>query len=99
MAFVAARCPSCGANLQLDNGQEKGFCQYCGTQIVVQEAIKKIRIDNSHMVDNWMNMAMSAYDAGNMEEAYEYFTKSLKYNPQMVKPFFIKVCLQDGKLR
>lgn len=45
MAFVAAICPACGGQLQLDDSLEKGFCQYCGTQIIVQDAIHGVKIE------------------------------------------------------
>lgn len=82
MSFVAARCPQCGGELQLDNAKETGFCMHCGSKIVVQDAIRSLRIDNSHMIETWMNMGNSAFEAGNTKEAYEYFTKIVEVNPE-----------------
>ena len=50
MKYEAAKCPSCGAQLKLDSGLETGFCVYCGSQIVVREAIQSMRIDVSGQV-------------------------------------------------
>ena len=37
--LTAAKCPCCGANLLLNEQMESGFCQYCGSKIIVQAAI------------------------------------------------------------
>lgn len=41
MKLVSAMCPNCGAKLELDENMEKGFCMYCGSQILVQDAVQK----------------------------------------------------------
>ena len=33
--FTSVKCPECGANLPIEEGREKIFCSYCGTQIIV----------------------------------------------------------------
>lgn len=45
MAYVAAQCPNCGGDLQLDEKMEKGFCMHCGSKIKVQEAIQNVKIE------------------------------------------------------
>ena len=48
MGFVAAVCPSCGANIQLPEGASRCFCTYCGNQIIFQEAVaKKMEIEGT----------------------------------------------------
>ena len=77
MALTAAICPACGAQLQLDEKQTKGFCQYCGSQIIVQEVIKKVTIENSVRVEGISNLEselsnVSAYiKLGKFDEARE----------------------------
>ena len=39
--FIAAICPKCNGHLELDSKMETAFCQYCGTQCVVENAPKK----------------------------------------------------------
>lgn len=33
--FNAVKCPECGANLPIEEGRERIFCSYCGTQILM----------------------------------------------------------------
>lgn len=35
MEFTSVKCPECGANLPIEEGRERVFCSYCGTQIVM----------------------------------------------------------------
>ena len=32
-----AKCPKCGANLELPQGKETGFCMYCGTKVIMEK--------------------------------------------------------------
>ena len=34
MAMIAIKCPQCGADIQLDDSREFGFCNYCGTKVM-----------------------------------------------------------------
>ena len=40
----------------------------------VQMIKGSVQIDNSNMVDTWMRLAMSAAQAGNQKEAYDYYS-------------------------
>lgn len=33
--FTSVKCPECGANLPIEEGRERLFCTYCGTQIII----------------------------------------------------------------
>jgi len=44
MPFLPVKCPNCGGNIELDDQREKGFCMYCGSQIVYKEAVQKMEL-------------------------------------------------------
>lgn len=51
MSLKALICPQCGANLQLDDNREFGFCEFCGAKVQIKEVIEikhsgQIKIDN-----------------------------------------------------
>ncbi len=50
MKFEDAKCPNCGATLQLDNSLETGYCVYCGSKFMVREAIQRMKIEVSGQV-------------------------------------------------
>lgn len=47
MPVVSLRCPHCGGDLELENSKEFGFCQFCGTKIMIQKQIEKMKLDES----------------------------------------------------
>lgn len=76
MKFVPAKCPSCGADIQLDNSRGQGFCLYCGTQLIVDEAIRlfqgKVEIDYSAKIENYNSRAYRFFQNKQYEEAEKY---------------------------
>ncbi len=91
MSVVSAKCPNCGASIQLDNEQTEGFCLYCGSKVVVSEAISLIRIDNSQSLNNYIELGKSALSAGNGKEAFEYANKALEVAPDLSDAWIIKM--------
>ena len=76
--MAALVCDLCGGKLVMGSGGI-AICDSCGMEHSadrmkekVQEIKGTVRVDNSHMVDNWMKMGTSAAQAGNNKEAYEY---------------------------
>lgn len=44
MSFVSVKCTHCGGRIELDDQREKGFCMYCGSQIVYKEAFQNMEL-------------------------------------------------------
>lgn len=93
-------CEMCGST---DLVKQDGVfvCQSCGCKYSVEEAKKMmiegvvqvegtVRIDNSDKEETYRNMAISAYNAGNTTEAYQYFLKVLEINPTDYQSIFYK---------
>ena len=87
-------CEICGSTDLLK--QDGVFvCQTCGTKYSVEEAKKMmiegtVRIDNSHLVSNYLEMAEAAVDAGNNQEAESYCNKAIEIDPTNYKAWMIK---------
>ncbi len=82
--MAALVCDICGGKLVMGSGGI-AVCDSCGMEHSpdrmkekIQEVKGVVRVDNTHMVDNWMKMGTSAAQAGNNKEAYEYFTKVIE---------------------
>lgn len=43
--LVPAKCPSCGAQLELDDNLKRTECKFCRTTIIVDEAIQKYEVE------------------------------------------------------
>ena len=87
-------CEMCGSNNMVkQNGMF--VCQDCGTKYSVEEARKMmvegtVRVDNSHMIENYLEMARNAKDAGNNTEAETYCNKAIEIDPNNYKAWMIK---------
>jgi DNA-directed RNA polymerase subunit RPC12/RpoP len=66
MDFKPAKCPSCSGDLQVPANRDVVKCMYCGTDIVVREAIQAA----GGNVQNWLMLARTAMDSNNAAEAY-----------------------------
>ena len=37
MKLISLKCPECSSNLQIEEGRDKCFCQYCGAEITIND--------------------------------------------------------------
>ena len=86
MSIVNAKCPNCGASIQLDDERKEGFCSYCGSKVEVEEAQKlmiqgTVKVDTSDELANLYQVARRAKDAGNSENAQKYYDMILVKDP------------------
>lgn len=87
--FVAAKCPSCGANIDVDKDETKTKCKYCHTNIMVDEAIEKLKIEISGEIEvknipklkALMENGARYYDNGEWDEAYKEYNKAVELDP------------------
>ncbi len=98
MGFVALKCPACGADIQLNDEKEYGFCSYCGTKIVqdktVIEHTGKIAVDGIASEKSLLDRAFIYIEDGNFFSADEYLEKVLDMNPTCSKAYFGKLLCQ-----
>lgn len=86
MSVVNAKCPNCGASIQLDNERTEGFCSYCGSKVKVEEAQKlliqgTVKVDTSDELENLYQIARRAKESNNSESAYKYYDMILVKDP------------------
>ena len=74
-----ATCDSCGMEPSSERMKEK-----------VQEIKGVVRVDNTHMIDNYLEMANNAYNADNNSEAESYCNKIIEIDPTNHKAWMLK---------
>ena len=82
--LVAAKCPSCGANIKVDRSLKFTKCEYCDTEIVVEEAVEnllKVELKDSPTLDNYLKLGERYFDNGEFEEAYKAYSKAEEIEP------------------
>ncbi len=48
MKLVPAKCPSCWADIEVNKDLEKTICQYCGTTVLIDDAVQKYKLEISN---------------------------------------------------
>ena len=77
MKLTAAKCPSCGASIEVDRNEESTVCQYCKSNIIIEDAVQKYKIELSGKVkvsgikdnEDRLNDAINYYELGELKDA------------------------------
>jgi len=85
MAFLPGICPSCGAQLQVDASQESAFCNYCGTQYIVEKAIQNYYVTQNITNNNFINGA--TVNVGQMDADTMFENWLVSKNYKLVQDF------------
>lgn len=95
MALVSLRCPSCGADIELDEKREFGFCSYCGTKVMMDKQIVElkgtIKVDGVSTADKLLERAFILVEDKEYSEAEGYFNKVLELEPKCAKAYWGKM--------
>jgi DNA-directed RNA polymerase subunit RPC12/RpoP len=93
MGLIALKCPQCGGEIQLDNVREIGFCMYCGTKVVLKEALRnQIVVDESHKIAPWVTLGYDALRSKNYIEAERYANRIIESDLKNPDAWYIKGC-------
>lgn len=94
--MAALTCDLCGGKLTMGVGGI-ATCDSCGMQHSpdrmkekIQEIKGTVRIDKSHLIDNYLEMANAAYDSDNNVEAEVYCNKIIEIEPTNYKAWWLK---------
>lgn len=82
MNTIVMKCPNCGANVDFDEGQEVGFCKYCGTKVMQENpSVQKIKIDNPIKIDGKVKLVNNEFESklAQVETSIDLYFK--KENP------------------
>jgi len=106
MAFVAAKCTNCGGELQLDDNLKTGYCMFCGSRVVIQEAIdlKKVQIEGKvsveglATVENLLMRGNQSMEAGEYKKAEDFFEQVINIDAKNHAAWWGKFSAQFLKL-
>lgn len=89
MELVALKCPKCGGELEVHEGQKKTFCKYCGSQILLDDGNRIINvIDEARLKEIKLNKEVSDFDKKLRDEE-----ASGRYKNASQKQGWIIVCI------
>lgn len=85
MGFIALKCPQCGANIELDDAREFGFCPYCGTKAMQElqniHLSGSVIVDRSNDVANLLIRAQALMVQGRRKDAIRVYERILEIDP------------------
>lgn len=70
MGIKTLKCTTCGANIELDDDREFGFCKFCGTKLMLVEKVEvkhtgKVSIEGiqsvKERIDNYYNLFKNSF--------------------------------------
>lgn len=100
MNFEAARCPHCGATIQVPADRATARCMICGEEVNVQAAIQAHRQPAVPVsTPDWKNVlqvALEYIDSGNYREADTQLTRVLEHEPTNGAVWMYKALIAAG---
>ena len=91
-------CELCGSNELIKEG-DYFVCKYCGTRYSLEDARKmmvevegtvNVKVDETEKINNYLDMAKSAFKGTNMADAINYCDKVLEIDTKNVEAWKIK---------
>lgn len=76
MSFTAVKCPSCGADVKINDDSESGYCEFCGSKVMQEKIIVEHRVDESGKYNNLIRLANNAFTDGDYGSAYDYYARA-----------------------
>lgn len=89
MRLTSAKCPNCGADIKVNKAEEKTVCEYCKSEILVEDAIAKLKVvvegevelKGVPKLESYLKLGDRAYKDGEFDEAYANYSKALELDP------------------
>lgn len=89
MRLTSAKCPNCGADIKVNKEEEKTVCKYCKSEILVEDAIAKLKVvvegevelKGVPKLESYLKLGDRAYKDGKFDEAYANYSKALELDP------------------
>ena len=98
MGFIKLACPNCGADVELSEDREFGFCTYCGTKIaqdkVVVEHRGNVNVRGIANATSLLDRARLFLEGKDFDNAHLYCEKVLDIDPRNADAYIIKLLAQ-----
>lgn len=93
MKLVAAKCPNCGANIDVDKDSDSTKCEFCKSKIIVDDAIAKykveisgkVEVENLPKIENYMKLGDRYFDDKEYNDAFKQYEKACELDPDNAK--------------
>ena len=73
--LISARCPSCGADIRLPDDRDRGYCSFCGGQVILSKDVTHIHVGTGSL-ENHLELGERAYHVFDYEGAIDHLEKA-----------------------
>lgn len=98
MGMIPVNCPNCGADIQLDDSREFGFCNYCGTKVIQEKVVVEhrgsVQLDKKSEIDNYLKIIKRNAKKDDVHVIREYCKKILEIDAENVEANLYQVIAQ-----
>ena len=89
MRLTSAKCPNCGVDIKVNKDEEKTVCEYCNSEVLIEDAIAKLKVvvegevelKGVPKLESYLKLGDRAYKDGKFDEAYANYSKALELDP------------------
>lgn len=89
MRLTSAKCSNCGADIRVNKEEEKTVCEYCNSEVLIEDAIAKLKVvvegevelKGVPKLESYLKLGDRAYKDGKYDEAYINYSKALELDP------------------
>ena len=86
MRLTRAKCPNCGADIKVNKAEEKAVCEYCNSEVLIEDAIARLKVivegevelKGVPKLESYLKLGDRAYKDGEFDEAYANYSKALE---------------------
>lgn len=79
--LIPAICPQCGAKIELAKNLQKGYCSFCGTEILIKDIVKNVNIVNQPPANNYIILGDRAFESYDYDGALKHYISALEIEP------------------
>lgn len=98
MGFIKFVCPNCGANVELSDDREFGFCMYCGTKLIQDKVVIEHRgnvsVSGIASVQSLLKRTILFIEEKDYERALTYCEKVLDIDPHNGEAYTYRLLAQ-----
>ncbi|MBQ9557510.1 MAG: hypothetical protein IJU94_02785 [Clostridia bacterium] len=99
MGIISLNCPNCGAQFNMDDSREFGYCNVCGSKVMIDRMVVEhtghVKIDSTDELNNLYVLARRARDDGNSTNAQKYYEQIIIKAPSDWEANFYTVYYQS----
>ena len=103
MGIVSMNCPNCGAQVEMNDGLEFGYCNMCGSKVMVDKMIVEhkgsVKIDQSEKIQKALVVARRAWDNNDIENAKRNYEAVLLEEPNNWEAYFYSTLCGTSNIR